>query len=71
MSSAMTKEERGAFLADLHVGVISIAEEGRGPLTVPIWYFYSQEARSGSQPLGPREKGKLLVRECGGTHCRD
>jgi nitroimidazol reductase NimA-like FMN-containing flavoprotein (pyridoxamine 5'-phosphate oxidase superfamily) len=36
----MTREEREAFLADLHVGIISIPEEGRGPLTVPIWYLY-------------------------------
>ncbi|MDJ0867732.1 MAG: pyridoxamine 5'-phosphate oxidase family protein [Myxococcota bacterium] len=41
MSLAMTREEREAFLADLHVGVISIAEEGRGPLTAPIWYDYT------------------------------
>ena len=40
MSLAMTKEEREAFLADLHVGIISISEEGQGPLTVPIWYSY-------------------------------
>ena len=40
MSLAMTKQEREAFLADIHVGVISIPEEGRGPLTVPIWYSY-------------------------------
>ena len=40
MSLKMTKAEREAFLADLHVGVISIAEEGRGPLTAPIWYDY-------------------------------
>ena len=32
MSLAMTKQEREAFLADLHVGVISIDEAGRGPL---------------------------------------
>jgi nitroimidazol reductase NimA-like FMN-containing flavoprotein (pyridoxamine 5'-phosphate oxidase superfamily) len=36
----MTKQEREAFLADLHVGIISIPEGGRGPLTVPIWYLY-------------------------------
>src|SRR5262245_44424319 len=36
----MTKLEREKFLADLHVGIISIPEEGRGPLTVPIWYSY-------------------------------
>ena len=39
--SLMTKQERESFLADLHVGIISIAEEGRGPLTVPIWYSYA------------------------------
>jgi len=40
VSLAMTKQEREMFLADLHVGIISIPEEGRGPLTVPIWYLY-------------------------------
>jgi nitroimidazol reductase NimA-like FMN-containing flavoprotein (pyridoxamine 5'-phosphate oxidase superfamily) len=40
MSLKMTKSEREEFLAGLHVGVISIPEEGRGPLTVPIWYGY-------------------------------
>ncbi|NIR37534.1 MAG: pyridoxamine 5'-phosphate oxidase family protein, partial [Actinobacteria bacterium] len=30
----MTKEEREAFLADVHTAVISIPEEGRGPVTV-------------------------------------
>lgn len=38
---AMTKDEREAFLAAPHVGVISIASDnGRLPLTVPIWYAY-------------------------------
>jgi nitroimidazol reductase NimA-like FMN-containing flavoprotein (pyridoxamine 5'-phosphate oxidase superfamily) len=36
----MTQEEREAFLTDLHVGVISVEDPGRGPLTVPIWYAY-------------------------------
>src|SRR5262249_32662174 len=40
VSLAMTKLERETFLADLHVAIISIPEEGRGPLTVPIWYLY-------------------------------
>ena len=29
----MTKQERERFLADLHVGIISIPEEGWGPLS--------------------------------------
>jgi len=36
----MTKEEREAFLADVHVAVISVEEDGHGPLLVPIWYSY-------------------------------
>ncbi|MGH7821972.1 MAG: pyridoxamine 5'-phosphate oxidase family protein [Candidatus Binatia bacterium] len=40
MSLAMTREEREAFLADVHVGILGIEDPGRGPLTVPIWYAY-------------------------------
>jgi len=40
MTFIMTPEEREAFLADLHVGIVSVAEEERGPLSVPIWYDY-------------------------------
>jgi nitroimidazol reductase NimA-like FMN-containing flavoprotein (pyridoxamine 5'-phosphate oxidase superfamily) len=40
MTFIMTPEEREAFLADLHVGIVSVAEEERGPLSVPIWYGY-------------------------------
>ena len=61
MSSAMTKEEREAFLADLHVGVISIAEEGRGPLTVPIWYVYEPGGEIWFTTARASRKGKLLA----------
>ena len=36
----MTTEEKQAFLADVHVGVLALNEPGRGPLTVPVWYDY-------------------------------
>ena len=36
----MTKEAREAFLADVHVGIIAIPEDGRAPLAVPVWYSY-------------------------------
>ena len=39
----MTKQERETFLADPHVGVISIEQVGAPPLTVPIWYDYTPE----------------------------
>lgn len=40
MSLAMSPAERAAFLADVHVGVLSVANGDRGPLTVPVWYTY-------------------------------
>jgi PPOX class probable F420-dependent enzyme len=40
MSFAMSREQREAFLADTHVGILSVARPGRGPLAVPIWYAY-------------------------------
>ncbi len=36
----MTRSERDAFLADVHVGVLAIDEPGRGPLALPIWYRF-------------------------------
>jgi nitroimidazol reductase NimA-like FMN-containing flavoprotein (pyridoxamine 5'-phosphate oxidase superfamily) len=40
-SLAMSREEREAFLAEPHVGVVSVAAgSGQAPLAVPIWYRY-------------------------------
>jgi PPOX class probable F420-dependent enzyme len=36
----MTKSQREAFLADLHVGVVTIAREEGPPLAAPVWYSY-------------------------------
>jgi nitroimidazol reductase NimA-like FMN-containing flavoprotein (pyridoxamine 5'-phosphate oxidase superfamily) len=36
----MTVDEREAFLADVHVGILSIARADKGPLALPIWYQY-------------------------------
>ena len=60
MSLKMTKQEREAFLADLHVGVISIDEPGRGPLTVPIWYDYEPGGELWLITDRGSRKGKLL-----------
>ena len=37
----MTRSEREAFLAGLHVGVISIERADAAPLAVPIWYDFT------------------------------
>jgi nitroimidazol reductase NimA-like FMN-containing flavoprotein (pyridoxamine 5'-phosphate oxidase superfamily) len=43
MSLSMSRQEREAFLKDVHVGVISIEQENAPPLSVPIWYDYDSE----------------------------
>jgi general stress protein 26 len=40
MDLRMTEDERQAFLADVHIGVISIERDDGPPLAVPIWYGY-------------------------------
>ena len=40
MSLTMGVDERQAFLADVHVGILSVQQDGRGPLAVPVWYSY-------------------------------
>lgn len=38
---SMSKTDRDAFLAKTHVGVFSVTDEdGRAPLTIPVWYRY-------------------------------
>ncbi|HBZ69915.1 MAG TPA: pyridoxamine 5'-phosphate oxidase [Deltaproteobacteria bacterium] len=56
----MSAKEREAFLAGLHVGVISIAEPGRGPLTVPIWYAYEPGGELRVVTGRDSRKGRLL-----------
>jgi PPOX class probable F420-dependent enzyme len=41
VSLSMSRAEREAFLADVHVGVLTVsAGEGNGPLATPVWYSY-------------------------------
>src|SRR5262249_146540 len=58
----MTKQERERFLADLHVGVSSSGEEGRGPLTIPFWFFYEPGGEIWFTTDRASRKGKLLER---------
>lgn len=58
----MTKGEREAFLAGLHVGIISIPEDGRGPLTCPIWYAYEPGGELWVVTDRDSRKGRLLQR---------
>jgi nitroimidazol reductase NimA-like FMN-containing flavoprotein (pyridoxamine 5'-phosphate oxidase superfamily) len=61
MSLAKTKQEREAFLAEVHVGVISIPEPGRGPLTVLVWYAYEPGGELRVVTARTLRKGQLLA----------
>ena len=39
--TALNQQEKEAFLSEPHVGVLSIPQDGRGPVTAPIWYCYA------------------------------
>jgi nitroimidazol reductase NimA-like FMN-containing flavoprotein (pyridoxamine 5'-phosphate oxidase superfamily) len=56
----MTPKERETSLAEARVGIISIAEEGRGPLTVPIWYAYEPGGELHVITDRNSHKGRLL-----------
>lgn len=57
----MTRQEREAFLADVHVGVISIERDGAAPLTVPIWYDYTPETGVWVLTEPASQKGRALA----------
>jgi nitroimidazol reductase NimA-like FMN-containing flavoprotein (pyridoxamine 5'-phosphate oxidase superfamily) len=62
METKMTPEERQAFLAETRVGIISIPEEGRGPLTVPVWFSYQPGADVCVWTKTSSYKGQLLLK---------
>lgn len=61
----MTKDEREVFLAEVHVGILSIPRQGRGPLSAPIWYDYI----AGSQVFMFIDKLSLKAECLRGTDC--
>lgn len=59
-SVAMSKVEREAFLGETHVGILSVGENERGPLTVPIWYSYGRDGVVRFVISSASRKAKLL-----------
>src|SRR5262245_18531548 len=61
MSISMTRSEREAFLAGVHVGVVSIERSGQAPLTVPIWYDFDPAIGIWLITGKDSEKGRALA----------
>ena len=59
-STAMTTEEKQTFLAQPHVGVLSIPRPDAGPLTVPVWYDYRPGGELWFLTGRDSRKGRLL-----------
>ena len=57
----MTQDEKQRFLAGLHVGMLGLNEEGRGPLVVPIWYSYEVGGLISVITGESSRKGRLLT----------
>jgi nitroimidazol reductase NimA-like FMN-containing flavoprotein (pyridoxamine 5'-phosphate oxidase superfamily) len=60
-STKMTKEEREAFVADVRIAVVSVAEDGKGPVTAPVWYSYEPGGDIRFVTGRDSVKGKLIA----------
>ena len=62
MPFQMSKAQREAFLAAVRVGIISVADPGRAPLTIPIWYNYEPGGLIRLVTGGESKKAELIRR---------
>jgi nitroimidazol reductase NimA-like FMN-containing flavoprotein (pyridoxamine 5'-phosphate oxidase superfamily) len=61
--ATLTAAEREAFIADVHVGVLSVIDpdRDRAPLTVPIWYSWSSDGVVSVVTSAGSRKGRALA----------
>jgi uncharacterized protein len=59
---AFTETERQEFLAAKHVGVLSVAADGRPPASVPMWYDYTPGGNIRINTGAGARKSKLIER---------
>lgn len=64
MKLNMSRDEREAFLAGTHIGVFAVAEAGRGPCAVPVWYRYAPGGPL-HITMHPDSRKARLLREAG------
>lgn len=57
----MTRDERDAFLRDVHVAVLAVDEPGRAPLAMPIWYLVDDAGDVLLSMTGSSLKARLLT----------
>ncbi|MET8685619.1 pyridoxamine 5'-phosphate oxidase family protein [Streptomyces sp. NPDC004732] len=58
----LSVEERELFLSEPHIGALAVtAEEGRAPLTLPIWYQYALGGDLWVMTGSDSKKGRLIA----------
>ena len=63
MPKAFNETERDQFLAEKHIGILSVAaEDGRPPASVPIWYDYTPGGNIRINTGASRRKARLIER---------
>lgn len=65
----MSQSEREAFLADLHVGVLTVERPDGPPLATPIWYRYAPGGAVEFTIEAGGHKGRLLQAAGRATLC--
>ncbi len=66
---SMSKQEREAFLAALHVGGLAVDRPDGPPLMVPIWYRYTAGGVVEFNTEGSSEKVRLLTQSGQASLC--
>src|SRR5580658_690353 len=62
VSVNMSRAEREAFLAEVHVGVLAVAAgPGRGPLVTPVWYSYPPGGLVSVATSGSSNKARAIA----------
>jgi PPOX class probable F420-dependent enzyme len=62
MALNMSRAEREAFLAAVHVGVLAVSvEDGEGPLATPVWYSYEPGGQVSITTGSESRKAKAIV----------
>ncbi|ARN74138.1 hypothetical protein BST96_08390 [Oceanicoccus sagamiensis] len=56
----MNPKQRDDFLLDIHVGILSLNQPHRGPLSTPVWYWYEPGGHLWFETQPDSRKGRLL-----------
>ncbi len=66
---SMSKDEREAFLAEVHIGILAVERDDGPPLATPVWYRYRPGGIVELSTEGSSVKARLLTGAGRGSLC--